>query len=148
MGLCLRAAGAEGSWTKAGRTHGSVKLWTVSVSPHCVPRKPWEGLWGTLAQPHRSRITAITELSLRGQPSTKTGPKIPADGCDSCPEREFDSKAPQGAQGLSQHLQISLEGAKSSQRFRTFPQPSDPGSDQQLSWYRDRLEQFQGEKPR
>lgn len=85
----LKAQGTEG-----GQTCSIVKLQLIFWGFR-------EGFGGDPAQRRSSPITAITELSLRGQPSIKTGPKIHTDGSDSCKEQViWLKKAFQGAQGM------------------------------------------------
>lgn len=102
----LKAQGTEG-----GQTHRRGKLRIISTfSPRCVPRKRpkplsclcgfREDFGGGLAQHPSGPITAITELSLRGQPSIKTGPKIPTE--DAIPQKSGNlvKKTVQGGQGM------------------------------------------------
>ena len=86
LAVGLRRGAADVGGSGNGRGHSGLR---------CVPRKRSEprrlagGLWGRPARQCSSPVTAITELSLRGQPSIETGPKFRAARQDSCKEREF-----------------------------------------------------------
>lgn len=87
VGLWLGAAGAGGSGDRGWP--GPRSAFPPGASPESAPSLCAfrEDFGGDASQHRSSPITAITELSLRGQPSIKTGPKIRTEGWDSCKER-------------------------------------------------------------